>query len=96
MDALMENMREQTAMERIYKEIRRAKEKYPHFADDLFQAVSLLGEEFGETSMAVNDHCFDGKSIDDVITEAAQMSAMGFRMICLALEIKERRYDCSC
>jgi hypothetical protein len=79
---------ENEAIAIMARELIEAKKKYPYFADDLFQAVALLGEEYGATCMAVNDHCFDGKPVDQVITEAAQQTAMGIRTICLALSIK--------
>lgn len=80
------------ASEIIRDELEKAQDKFPGFADDLFQAVALLGEEYGETCMAVNDFCYDGKPIEQVITEAAQTAAVANRVICMALQIKEAQH----
>ena len=42
----------------IEKAVKRAEEKHPVFADNAFQAVSIIGEEFGEFAQAVNDKDF--------------------------------------
>ena len=79
---------EAQAWEVVVRELIDAKKRFPNFADDLFQASALLGEEFGETCSAVNDHSFDGKPLDQVITEAGQTAAVAIRTICMALQIK--------
>jgi hypothetical protein len=70
------------------RELIAAKKKFPGFADDLFQAVALLGEEYGETCEAINDHVWDGKSVGQIITEAGQTAAVAIRVLCMALHIK--------
>jgi hypothetical protein len=76
---------EDEALRVVADELRWAKEKFPHFAKDMFQAVALLGEEYGETCAALNDHTYDGKPINEVIVEAGQTAAVAIRTICLAL-----------
>lgn len=88
---------EDEALRIFHRELTRAKHLFPKFADDLFQGVSLLGEEFGETSKAVNDHAFDGAAIDPILSEAGQTMGVAFRLICFALHKKRlAEGGCSC
>lgn len=83
---------ENKALEVVARELVEAKRRFPRFADDLFQAAALLGEEYGETCQAINDHHWEGKSLEHVITEAAQNAVVSLRLICMALLIQEARH----
>lgn len=43
----------------IENAVRHAEQKHPVFATNKFQAVSIIGEEFGELAQAVNDNDFE-------------------------------------
>lgn len=43
----------------IISAVRHAEKKHPEFAENRFQAVSIIGEEFGELAQAVNDNDFE-------------------------------------
>jgi NTP pyrophosphatase (non-canonical NTP hydrolase) len=43
----------------IEKAVKHAEQKHPVFADNKYQAISIIGEEFGELAQAVNDNDFD-------------------------------------
>lgn len=44
---------------KIEKAVKHAEQKHPVFADNKYQAISIIGEEFGELAQAVNDNDFD-------------------------------------
>lgn len=79
---------------RVFRhELTRARILFPYFADDLFQSISLLSEEFGETSAAVNDYKFGSAPLDQVIVEAGQTMAVAFRTSCFALRVFCKKED---
>lgn len=43
----------------IEKAVKHAEQKHPVFAENRFQAISVIGEEFGELAQAVNDNDFE-------------------------------------
>lgn len=71
------------AMILVMQELRRAKIKHPHFADDLAEAVyAVLGREFDELRYAVRNGDIHGEH--GVIREAAQVGAVALRIIEMA------------
>lgn len=70
------------AMILVMQELRRAKLKYPHFANDMAEAVDVLGREFHELREAVLKGDLHGEH--GVIAEAAQVGAVAIRIIEMA------------
>lgn len=48
----------------IENAVRHAEQKHPVFATNKFQAVSIIGEEFGELAQAVNDNDFEKAEVE--------------------------------
>lgn len=44
---------------KIEKAVKKAETKHPLFAESAYQAISIIGEEFGELAQAVNDKDFE-------------------------------------
>ncbi|MBU1040167.1 MAG: hypothetical protein KKF77_03585 [Proteobacteria bacterium] len=70
----------------VLEQLRRAKLKYPHFADDLDQALDVLDRERDELAAAVLKDDIDG--LHGVIAEAAQVGAVALRIIEMALAMQ--------
>ncbi|MHC1701777.1 MAG: hypothetical protein AB9900_12550 [Humidesulfovibrio sp.] len=70
----------------VMGELRRAKLKYPHFADDLDQAFDVLDEERDELAAAILKNDIDG--VHGVLAEAAQVGAVALRIIEMALAMQ--------
>lgn len=64
-------------MNEILAAVKHAREKHPHFADDLNHAVVLAMEELGEMVKAIND-C---KTWDEVRAEAYDTIAVLVRIL---------------
>lgn len=62
-------------------ELKRAEKKHPKFPTDIFQQLSILQEEAGEVTMAVNHYHWDNGTIEDVKEELIQTAAMCMRML---------------
>ena len=71
----------------VLSELRRAKLKYPHFANNLAEAVDVLDREFRELREAVLKGDIHGEH--GVIREAAQCGAVNLRIIEMALGMVE-------
>ena len=55
---------------------------YPTWPTDLVHAAAVAVEEAGEVLKAANDLQWHGKAArEDVVKEAVQMIAMGFRLV---------------
>lgn len=72
----------------VLAELRRAKLKYPDFARDLDQALTVLVGEVGELAAAILKRDIEGEH--GVVTEAAQVGAVAMRIIEMALGMDER------
>lgn len=64
-------------MNLIIKAVEHARQKHPHFADDLNHALALALEELGELAKAVNDN----KSWDEICAEAYDTIAVLVRIV---------------
>lgn len=63
-------------------ELLRARQLYPTWPDRLVEAAAVAVEEAGEVLKAANDLQWHGKATrEDVVKEAVQMIAMGFRLV---------------
>lgn len=67
-------------------ELRRAKAKYPHFADDLDEGMDVLMREVHEVNDAIILR--DIKGEHGVMREAAQVAAVALRIIELAMRME--------
>lgn len=70
----------------VLEELRRAKLKYPHFADDLDQALDVLDKERDELVAAVLKEDINGEH--GIIREAAQVATVAIRIIEMALAMQ--------
>ncbi len=70
------------------KALNAAIDKYPWWPADLNHGLTILAEEFGETSKAVYDYTWSDGPIDDIVEEAAQTAAMAVRLLQHALHIR--------
>jgi len=68
-------------LDKINIELIKAKEKHPHFADSLYEAVCILCEETGEVAQSVYDYNRENGSIEAVETELAQVGAVVVRFL---------------
>lgn len=68
--------------ERYYQDI-----THPQFPDNQFERVSLILEELGEASQALND-----RDIDEFQSELIQTAALIFRVLETFDVIKSRKY----
>lgn len=59
------------------KAVEHARTKHPDFAENLYHAVSIAGEEFGELSKAIND----GRTWEEIEAEAFDLIAVLVRII---------------
>lgn len=64
-------------MNEILHAVQHARQKHPHFADDLNHALVLALEELGELAKAVNDN----KPWDEVCAEAYDTIAVLVRIV---------------
>lgn len=63
------------------KEYDKAVTKHPNFPKNIFHQLSILTEEAGEVSKAVNDYYENNnKDLTDIQNELFQTAAMCFRM----------------
>jgi len=67
----------------VWRELDRARVKFPTWPTDPLHALAVLQEEVGELQKAVLERCyeFDKSSMDDVRTEAVQTAAMALRFL---------------
>lgn len=68
-------------MEEIKQELKRAKQIYPEWPDDLIHQVSIMNEESGEAIRAALNHVYHGDDIEEVKKELIQTAAMCIRCI---------------
>lgn len=72
-------------IERIIKaatdELERAKKKHPTFPRDIVHAVSIIAEECGEATQAVNQYYYEGGKKSDVAKEVIQTMATCIRFL---------------
>ena len=78
------------AFKEIAAEIEFAEMNHPVWPQDIFQQNSILQEEAGEISKAVNEHKWNGGSIEDIKTEVIQTAAMCVRFL-KSIEKMERK-----
>lgn len=64
-------------MNLIIKAVEHARQKHPHFADDLNHALALALDELGEMVKAINDK----KPWDEVLAEAYDTMAVLVRIV---------------
>ena len=64
-------------MNEILHAVKHAREKHPHFADDLNHALALALEELGELAKAVNDN----KPWNEIRAEAYDTIAVLVRIV---------------
>jgi hypothetical protein len=77
----------------VSEELRRADAKHGD-AEDLYVALAVLGEEFGELQQAALQFDYEGGSRDHILKECIQVGAMAcktFRFITNNVETPRRR-----
>jgi len=66
----------------FFAELKRARLKHPVWPkEDVFHAVSIIGEEHGETVRATNRHMEDGKLYSDIEKEVIQTGSSCIRFL---------------
>ena len=66
----------------IEAELNRAKEKHPDWPTEIFKQLSIMQEEAGGVTKAVNEYCLLNRgSLQEVKDELVQTAAMCMRMI---------------
>jgi hypothetical protein len=65
----------------IFKELRRAENKFPVFPSDPIHASAILAEECGELQQACLQWTYEGGESQHVIDEAVQCAAMSLRFL---------------
>lgn len=68
-------------MTEIREELKRAKEKYPEWPDDIVHQVAIMAEESGESVRASLNHYYHGEDINKLRYELIQTAAMCLRCI---------------
>jgi len=71
----------ETAIERVFVELRKAEAKHPGWPTDPIHAVGILCEEAGESMQAAIDVVYASGSVEDLKTELAQTGAMAIRAL---------------
>ncbi len=69
------------AIELVYRELERAREKFPHWPTDPIHAAAIVAEEAGELVKAALDYTYLEGTHEDMDKEAAQTAAMGIRFL---------------
>lgn len=77
-------------MEMVYKEISRAKEKFPKWPVDIMHAAGVVAEESGELTKAALDHTYGDGLLKDACTEAVHTAATAMRFV---EELLRRGYE---
>lgn len=65
----------------VFDELRRAEEKFPIWPYNIFEALAILGEEFGELQRAALQYKHEGQPYGNVRKEAVQTAAMALRFL---------------
>ena len=63
------------------KELKLAKQKHPYWPYDLLHAAAIVNEEAGELTRACLNYIYENGKKDEIIKEAAQVSASIFRFL---------------
>lgn len=74
-------MTDYAAIDAILKELERARQKHPSWPDDPVHQVSIMMEEAGESTRAVNRLAYEGATVDELMTELIQTAAMCIRCL---------------
>ena len=74
-------MTDEQCIELIFRELRAAEAKHPHWPDDLIYAVAIMIEEAGESMQAAIDCTFSGADVERLRVELAQTAAMCIRAL---------------
>lgn len=69
------------ALALIDTELEKAKKKHPKWPYDIVHQVSIVTEESGELTKAVNEFVYEGGTYDALVTEAVQTAAMAIRFL---------------
>ena len=77
------------AIATIFAELRAAEKKHPNWPDDLFEHMTIIGEEYGEACQAVLKYKYEGGPFYDVIRELSQTAAMCIRTLINLEETKD-------
>ena len=75
------NSMDETILQQIKNELRRAIAKHPTWPDDPIHAMAVVNEEIGELNQAVLQAVYEGGDLDHVWEEALQSTAMLFRFL---------------
>lgn len=67
--------------DKIKFEIKKAKEKYPNFADTIIEALCIINEETGEATQAANNFYHHDGSIEEVEKELLHAAGTIFRAL---------------
>ena len=73
--------REESLVNIILAELRRAESKYPAWPADLIHQVAIMQEESGEAIRAALNHVYHGEPLEDVRGELVQTAAMCLRCL---------------
>lgn len=74
-------MTRQEAVNLILQELERAEKIHPKWPVDIFQQNSILAEEAGEVTKAVNEYWWSSGTLDHIKKEAIQTGAMTIRFL---------------
>jgi hypothetical protein len=73
--------REESLVNIILAELRRAEAKYPAWPADLIHQVAIMQEESGEAIRAALNHVYHGEPLEEVRGELVQTAAMCLRCL---------------
>ena len=75
-------MTDEMVIKLVMAELKRARALHPHWPHDIVHCASIVSEEAGEVTKAVNDYEMHGKGgCGEILTETIQMIAMGIRFL---------------
>lgn len=77
----------------VFDELRRAERKFPGFPTDPVHAASIVSEEVGELTKAVNEYTYEGGSFENITKEAVQSAAMALRFLFNMESLRRRPSD---
>ena len=68
-------------IEDIFEELRKAEKEFPWWPKNIFNALAIVGEEYGETQKAALEAKYENKPIEEIYKKACQTAAMSFRFL---------------
>jgi len=74
-------MSKEKIIEDVFDELKRAENIHPGWPENIFEALAIVGEEFGELQQAVLQNKYEGGIESHIYEEAIQLSAMSLRFL---------------